>query len=123
MPAWQTRRLNVMQLDDEQGGYDMLATVRVRYRRRDTGKVEEIEQCVLAGDVLHSFDQASARFRLAACVAELAEILRGSPFAAGSRYPDLAQVLRPVAMELHLDAYVQELLRISQVAGGMSRGE
>ena len=90
----------------------VVAIVRVRYRRVDSGKVEEIEHVVTERDLLGSFDKASARFRLAACVAETAEILRGSSFANGSELKDVAKELRPVALDLHLDKRVQELLRI-----------
>jgi Ca-activated chloride channel family protein len=102
---------------------DVIAIVRVRYRRTDTEKVEEIESAVCGGDLVTSFDEASVRFRLAACVAEFAEILRASPFAAGTRSGDVGAVLRPVALELHLDERVQELLRMVQTADSMPRGE
>ena len=96
---------------DTEGGR-LIATVRVRYRRDDTGAVEELEKKVYARDILPSFDAASARFRLAAAVAELAEILRNSPYAAGTTMKDVAAVLRPVAFELHLDRNIRELLRL-----------
>ena len=54
------------------------------------------------------------RFRLAAAAAEFAEILRGSPFAAGSGLGDVARVLRPVALELSLDNRIQEFLRMAE---------
>jgi len=105
------------------GKRDELAVVRVRYRRVDTGKVEEIQQRITDSDILEHFKAAPARFRLAACVAEFAEILRVSPFAAGSDCEDVAADLRPVALELELDGRVQELLRMVHGARGMSRGE
>jgi Ca-activated chloride channel homolog len=101
----------------------VLAVVRVRYRRVEDGRVQEIEQPVTIRDIVHSFDQAPGRFRLAACAAEFAEILRGSPFAAGSNFQDVAQALRPVALELNLDGRVAELLRLVEGAGGMGRAE
>lgn len=100
-----------------------LAVVRVRYRNTDTGKVEEIERYVTDQDVVNSFDKASPRFKLAVCAAEFAEILRGSPFATGSEVKDVADVLRPVSLELSLDGRVQEFLRMAQSAQGMARGE
>jgi hypothetical protein len=56
-------------------------------------------------------------------VAEFAEILRGSPFADGSGFPEVAKALRPVALELNLDKRVQELLRMVESGEGMARGE
>jgi len=100
-----------------------IATVRVRYRRTDTGRVEEIEHVVHGRDVLPEFDKADVHFRLAAGVAEFSEILRGSPFATGSEFEDVARVLRPAALELDLDARVHELLRMVEGASGMSRGQ
>jgi Ca-activated chloride channel family protein len=99
-----------------------LATVRVRYRRIDTGAVEEIEHHVGREDVQPRFDAASTRFKLATGVAEFSEILRGSPFARGTTFQDVAAVLRPVGLELSLDHHVQELLRMVEGADGMSRG-
>jgi len=102
---------------------DVIATVRVRYRRIDTGVIEEIEHRVRRSDILPRFEAASSRFRLGAAVAEFSEILRGSPFAAGSTTDDVAAVLRPVALDMPLDGYVQELLRIVDGAKGMGRGK
>ena len=102
---------------------DHLAVVRVRYRRVDTGAVEEIEQVVTRRAVAAAFAEAGSRFRLAACVGEFAEILRASPFAAGSDFEDVARKLRPVCLELSLDQEVQSLLRQLQAAPGMSRGD
>jgi len=89
-----------------------IATVRVRYRRIDTGAIEEIEHRVYQRDLLNNFDKAPPRFKLAAAVAEFAEILRMSPFAEGATMEDVAAVLRPVSLELGLDSSVQELLRL-----------
>ncbi len=102
---------------------DVIATVRVRYRRIDTGAVEEIEHRVRQRDVLPRFDAALPRFKLAAAVSEFSEILRGSPFAKGSSTEDVAAVLRPVALDLPLDKHVQELLRLVDRADSMSRGQ
>jgi len=100
-----------------------IAVVRVRYRRTADGKVEEIEREIREADIMRSFDDAPSRFRLAACVAEFAEILRTNPFATGSEYEDVAKVLRPVALDLHLDRRVQELWRMVHGAQGMARAE
>lgn len=95
-----------------------IGTVRVRGRNLETGRVEELERAITAADFAPSFEQADARFRLAAAAAEFAEILRGSPYAAGAGCADVAKVLRPVALELSLDQKVQELLRLVNAAGG-----
>ncbi len=98
-----------------------LAIARVRYRRVDNGRIEEIEQRIHERDVLRAFDAANPRFRLAAGVAAFAEILRGSPFVQGLTFDEVAAVLRPVALELHLDARIRELTQMVETAGGLTR--
>ena len=110
-------------VDAGEVGSGQAVTVRVRYRRTDNNRVEEIAQSLTAAEIAGDFNRTDARFQLAACVAEFAEILRGSPFAQGSEFNDIAQVLRPVALELSLDARVAELSRMVEAAPGMSRGE
>jgi hypothetical protein len=85
--------------------------------------VEEIEQPIRASDFAGQFAQSDATFRLGACVAEFAEILRGSPYAQGSRCADVARVLEPAALEMNMDTRVQELLRLVRTADGMMAGE
>jgi Ca-activated chloride channel family protein len=106
-----------------EAGPDTVCTVRVRYMRTDVKKIEEIEESFRLSQVGRNFDGMDARFKLAACAAETAEILRGSPFAAGSECDDVASVLRPVALELSLDSRVAELLRLASGAKDMARGE
>ncbi|MBT3294543.1 MAG: DUF3520 domain-containing protein [Verrucomicrobia bacterium] len=100
-----------------------LATVRVRYRRIDNGRVEEIERAVWPHDCRAAQQKVSNGFRLAAGVAEFAEILRGSTHAKGSTYEEVADHLRPIALELHLDGRVQELLQMVTAAESTPRGE
>jgi Ca-activated chloride channel family protein len=96
-----------------------VATVRIRYRDTATGLVREVEKQITSADLVPDFARTDARFKLAAAAAEFAEILRLSPFAAGSGCEDVAEMLRPVALELSLDQRVQELLRLVQtVAAG-----
>lgn len=100
-----------------------LAIVRVRYRRTDTGAIEEIEKRVTMSELIPDYNQVSSKFKLAGAVAEFAEILRGSPYAAGSEYNSVAEVLRPIALEYNLDRRIRELTSMVENAGGMSRGE
>ena len=98
-----------------------LGVVRVRYKDVGTGKVIEDEYPLTGQMVRNEFQKMSPRYRLAIGVAEFSEILRGSPHAEGSRYEDVARVLRPVALELNLDTRVQELRQLVEQAGGMPR--
>ena len=66
---------------------DVVATVRLRYRRTDNNRVEEIDRAVTAADLKADFDKADARFRLAACVAEFSE--QNSTTAPGAKVADV----------------------------------
>lgn len=92
-----------------------LGMVRVRCRNDLTGQIEEIEQPLAPPAGTIPFEGMDVRFRLAAAAAEFSEILRGSPFASGSQFEDVARVLRPVALELSLDNRIQEFLRMTEM--------
>lgn len=98
-----------------------IGTTRVRYRNLDTGEVEEIEREITVSDLVRDYAETNGRFKLAACVAEFAEILRGSPFSEDSSFAMVADRLRPVAQEYYLDQDIQELVRLVQAAKGMPR--
>lgn len=65
-----------------------LATVRVRHKDAEGAEVREVLREIATSDVAAEFDGMSASFRLAACVAEFAEILRASYWARGSSLED-----------------------------------
>jgi Ca-activated chloride channel family protein len=89
-----------------------LGTVRIRYQRPDSGKVEEIQSELVSDAVLKPARAAGPQFKVAASAAEFAELLRGSPHAAGGSYQAVADYLRPAVLELHLDVRVKELLEL-----------
>ena len=89
-----------------------LGTVRIRYQRTDSGKVEEIQSELVSDAVLKPARAAGPQFKVAASAAEFAELLRGSPHAAGGSYQAVADYLRPAVLELHLDVRVKELLEL-----------
>ncbi len=64
----------------ESGDPSWLATATLRYERVRRGSITEIEESITEADIIASFAAAAAHFRLAAVVAEFAEVLRGSPF-------------------------------------------
>lgn len=100
---------------------EQLATVRVRYKQANSGDAEEVTCGVEMDAVMGRFDNMPAHFRLAAAVAEFAELLRGSPHAVGSDFEMVEEVLAPVAMELNKDKEVRELLRLVESAKKISR--
>lgn len=89
-----------------------LGTVRLRWKDADTGQVEERAIPIKADDRYESFEAAPVRFRLAAGVAEFADLLRRNPNTAGTTIRDVAAVIRPVGLELNLDQQVQALVRM-----------
>jgi Ca-activated chloride channel family protein len=89
-----------------------LGTARLRWKDVDTGRVEERAVPLKAADRYNEFGQAPVRFRLAAGVAEFADLLRRNPNTAGTTIRDVAAVLRPVGLELSLDQQVQDLVRM-----------
>lgn len=102
-------------------GDESLGTVRVRYRDPASGAVREIQQTLTRREGYARFAQAPPRFRLAAGVAEFAELLRGSPFVEGSSLREVDAVLQPVALDLKLDGSVQELVRLLRLAERMRK--
>jgi Ca-activated chloride channel family protein len=82
-----------------------LASVRLRYalpdrEGQDAPEVREIEERFDARSLSPRFDEAEPRFRLAAAVAEFAEILRGSYWAKESRMSDVLRVARSATRDL-----------------------
>ena len=66
------------------GSPTTLATVTLRYERPRRGSVTEVETSIGQNDVASSFAAGGKYFRLAAVVAEFAEVLRASPFSDGA---------------------------------------
>ncbi|MEI6212144.1 MAG: von Willebrand factor type A domain-containing protein [bacterium] len=97
-----------------------LGTVRVRYRRVDTGAVEEIAQPITPEMIAPSLRAARPQFRLAAGAAAFAEKLRGSPYVL-REHTDVARLLLPVTQELALDTRVKELLSLVETAATLTK--
>ncbi|MBM4164339.1 MAG: DUF3520 domain-containing protein [Lentisphaerae bacterium] len=98
-----------------------LGMVRVRYRPSGGGPVAEISRSILAADLAASFQSTRPQFRLAACAAAFAERLRGSPYANGFSFAEVADVLRPSVMEFKLDARLADLLRLIEAADRLAK--
>lgn len=100
-----------------------LGTVHVRYRRTDNGMVDELSRPITAADLAPSLAAARPAFRLAVCAAAFAEVLRGNPAAGGTRFADVARLLRPVSLEMPLDTRVKELLSLVEAAAAVQGNE
>lgn len=102
-----------------------IASVRLRYATPEdvtgaAGRVREIETGFDARDIARSFDAASPRLRLAAVVAEFAEILRHSYWAKESTIAALVPMARALARDLPRDAAVAEFAALVEHAADLS---
>lgn len=87
-----------------------VATTRVRYENAESDHVTEFEEAIALNDIRADFDDATARFKLAATVAEFAEILRKSYWAKGASADAVLRRAQQVSRELEDDAKVIELV-------------
>ncbi|MFT5126948.1 MAG: Ca-activated chloride channel family protein [Rhodothermales bacterium] len=93
-------------------------TVFVRYKAVDHDEVTEFARRLAPEILRERTPQTDPRFFLAACVAEFAEILRGSEHAGKRDFNAMKQQLIGVANTLPLDNSVQELLKLVENAQG-----
>jgi len=100
-----------------------LGTVFVRYKDPDTDKVTEFASRLAPQIVRDRTPETDPRFFLAACVAEFAELMRGSEHARDGDLLRLEQKTMAVANALPLDERVQELLLLVQKAQGLPRAQ
>ena len=100
-----------------------LATVRIRYHRPDNTRVIEEQQTIRSDDELASFDDASARFRLAVSVGEYAELLRHSRWTRGAMLDDVVGMARDAARDFEDDAEVDEYVRLLREAAELAPEE
>ncbi|MYI05734.1 MAG: DUF3520 domain-containing protein, partial [Gemmatimonadetes bacterium] len=100
-----------------------LATVTLRYEHPRRGSITEIEAGISDGDVVGSFAAAGAHFRLAAVVAEFAEVLRQSPFVddAHADMAVLAAQAAAVAEDLATDPDAADLVVLIDAARRLVR--
>jgi Ca-activated chloride channel family protein len=100
-----------------------LATVRIRYEDPDAGPatagaptIREQARAVFTADVAPTLQKATPRFRLSACVAEFAEILRQSVHARDGSFGAVERLAEPLVDELRGDPDVPEFVALVQQA-------
>jgi Ca-activated chloride channel family protein len=86
-----------------------VATVRLRYERPEGGGVIELEGYVSGEDLARKVRDAAPDLVVDACVAEFAEILRGSYWAKDGSLRDVLDLLRDAERERRPSAEVREL--------------
>jgi Ca-activated chloride channel family protein len=85
------------------------ATLTLRYRSAETGRVEELSRSITAGELDREWDDAPAGLRLASVVAELGEVLKGSYWAKDGDLDDLFRRAQGLSAERRGDLRVAEL--------------
>ena len=86
-----------------------VASFNIRYTDPETKKTEEMKAEIVSKDFTDSFEKASTEFRLAAGIAEFAEIMRKSYWAQKSKFADVLPVIQGVLQEREDDADLIEL--------------
>ncbi len=100
-----------------------IATTYVRYKDADTFEATEFNSTFRTGQVVDGFANASREFRLAARVAEFAEILRKSYWARGAGLDETLEAVGQLAGEFGANPDVIELVGLISNARGLSRQE
>jgi Ca-activated chloride channel family protein len=99
-----------------------LATLRLRYRSEATGRFEELAHAITGADLVEQLEESSPALRLAAVVAETAEVLRGSYWARGSNLDEVFRSAQRVSREFEGDREVAELVSlVGKAASTMER--
>lgn len=99
-----------------------LATVSIRYADADSDKVSEISKDISVSQLHESFDAAPATFRLAAAVAEFAEILRESYWAKDGSLDTVHQVVKDAFPEIDGEQVVELMYLVNKATSYKTEG-
>ena len=91
-----------------------LATVSIRYADADNHRVSEVSEGISVSQLHESFDAAPATFRLAAAVAEFAEILRESYWAKDGSLDPVHQVVKDAFPEIDSEQVVELMYLVNK---------
>ena len=91
-----------------------LATVSIRYADADNDRVNEVSKDISVSQLHKSFDAAPATFRLAAAVAEFAEILRESYWAKDGSLDTVHQVVKDAFPEIDSEGVVELMYLVNK---------
>ncbi|HEV7787258.1 MAG TPA: YfbK domain-containing protein, partial [Thermoanaerobaculia bacterium] len=100
-----------------------VATLHLRYQVPGIGNTTETLRRVGFQDFAPTWEQASPALRLATLVAELAEILKGSPWAGQAALGDVARRIREVARQFPGNEKVAELADLAARAARIKAGQ
>jgi Ca-activated chloride channel family protein len=102
--------------EDKQG---TVATTHIRYKDADTQEVTEFKRPLSTDELKGEYAACSRPFRLAATVAEFAEILRQSYWAQGAELGDVLTQAQALSREYGSDTDVIELVDLIAKAGSL----
>jgi len=103
------------------GGEGRLATARVRYREPGTEEMIETHDSLGRAQVLDAAAKASASYRLAAAVAQFAEVLRENPRVKDVTCKKILEQARPAVADLDRPEDAVEFLRLLEKAGALGK--
>jgi Ca-activated chloride channel family protein len=98
-----------------------VATTYVRYKDADTWEATEFNSSIAAKDFNKSFEDSSKEFRLAATVAEFAEILRKSYWAKDAALDSVLEHAQQLSSEFKNDSDVIELVDLLSKANQLMK--
>ena len=101
-------------------GADRLATLRLRWKSVDGGRVAEAHQDLAVADLGRSFAGASRDLRVAAVAAELAERLKQSFYAREGGWHDLVAEARELARDFRREREVADLATLVERAARLA---
>jgi Ca-activated chloride channel homolog len=99
----------------------LIATLHLRYKTPEVGNVTETAKKLRVADLAPSWEAASPGFRLASLVAELAEILKQSPWAKGSDLREVHRQAQVVSKELAQGKKAAQVTEFVDLAGRAAR--
>ena len=94
-----------------------MATVSIRYADPDNHRVSEVSEDISVSQLHESFDTAPATFRLAAGVAEFAEILRESYWAKDGSLDSVHQTVKDAFREIDSEQIVELMYLVNKAIG------
>jgi len=109
-----------VKLADDAPQRGTVATLRLRYRPAGENREVEVEQRLALADLQRRWQDAPESLRLAASVAELAELLKGTYWARGGSFETVARELARIADERDGDPQVAEVARLARTAARLA---
>jgi Ca-activated chloride channel homolog len=107
----------------QDGATGRMATVHLRWTDPETKETIEIERPIDTADLAATFASEAPRLQWDAVVAEFAEILRASPWAADSTLAGVAEEAERIAGKLPGDKDVAEFVELVRKAASLPGGE